>query len=182
MSNQRVSTPMAWALVVLALLAGYIGIANPLVMLHAERQARVDLLGETISNRLALVAGGQALADRRELLIRGDDGKLGIIPARDTTAVARLQEHLRLAAAEQGLRVDTLRVLADRARTPLREVAVRASLSGSVAQVQRLLHGLESGTPMVRVSTINVLGRPGTPDLEISLEIAALAESGGHAD
>jgi hypothetical protein len=182
MNSQHVSTPMAWALLILVMLAGYVAIASPLVMLHEERRARIDLLGETIADRMVLIARGQALADRREALIQSGDGRLGIIPARDTTAVARLQEHLRLVATDQGLRVDTLRVLADRARPPLREVAVRASLSGSVGQVQRLLHGLETGTPMVRVSNIDVLGRPGTPGLEISLEIAALAESDANAD
>ena len=173
---------MAWALVVLVLILGYIGIADPLLMLHGERQTRIDVLGDMVSERSALIARGQALTARQEWLIQRDSGKLGIISARDTTAVARLQEHLRLAAAAQGLRVDTLRVLPDREAAPLREVAVRASLSGSVAQAQRLLHGLETGVPMIRVSQLGLLGRPGTPDLEITLEIAALAESGANAD
>lgn len=177
MKERRISTPMSWALVVLVLILGYVGIANPLLALYAERRATIELLGEMVADRTALIARRQALEDRRQALSQDQGGKFEIIPERDTTAVARLQEHLRLAAAARGLRVDTLQVLPDRAVAPLREVAVRASLSGSVIQIQRLLHSLESGSPMIKIPRLTLLGRPGTPDLEITLEIAALAES-----
>jgi hypothetical protein len=182
MTGHRLSTPIAWALVVLALILGHFGIANPLLTLYAERQSRIDVLGEMVSARSAMIARGDALVERRKALKQLGNGLTSILSARDTTAVAQLQEYLRVAANAQGLRVDTLRVLADRKVDPLRIVAVRASLSGSVDQAQRLLHGLESGIPMIRVSHLALLGRPGVADLEITLEIAALAESPTNAD
>ena len=182
MRRQTLSAPMAWALLVLVLIIGYAGIAKPVIDLHAERETRIGMLGELLSQRKILIARSQALTDQHKTLERDNSGRSEIIPARDTTAVARLQEHLRLAAIDQGLRVDTLRVLSDRDVPPLREVVVRASLSGSVEQTQRLLHRLESGIPVIRISNLNILGRPGTPDLEIMLEVAALAESTTDAD
>lgn len=182
MTRHPISATLAWALVVLGLIVGYIGIANPLHEVFSQRASRMDLLAALVSDRLALIANGTALTDRREALRQRDGEEFGVIPARDTTAVARLQEYLRLAAAAQGLRVDTLRVLPDQTTPPFRQVAVRASLSGSIGQTQRLLHGLETGVPMIRVSHLNLLGRPGSPDLEITLEIAALAESQANAD
>ncbi len=182
MTPRRPSATLAWALVALVVLAGYAVIAAPLLELHRERQARIDLLDEAIAGRSALIARGAALAESRDRLTARAPGAEAIIPDRDTSAVARLQEHLRLAASAEGLRVDSLRVLSDRALAPLREVAVQATLSGSVAQAQKLLHGLESGDLLVRIPNLSLLARPGTSDLEITLEIAALAEGGPHAD
>lgn len=182
MKGQRISPPMAWAIVVLILIATAVGIASPLAELHGERRARIDTLVDLIDTRAMMIDRGKILAERREALSQRDDRAFGVIPAHDTTAVAHLQEVLRVVAAARDLRVDSLRVLPDRAVKPLREVAVRASLTGSLAQVQRLLHGLETGTPMVRVSKLGLLGRPGTSDLEITLVIAALAESMPDAD
>jgi Tfp pilus assembly protein PilO len=182
MRTRTLSAPMAWALLVLVLIIGYVGIVNPAINLHAEREKRITMLGDLFLDRKALIARGQALSDQRKILKHANNGRAEIISARDTAAVARLQEHLRLAAADQGLRVDTLRVLSDRDIPPLREVVVQASLSGSVEQAQRLLHRLESGIPVIRISNLNILGRPGTPDLEIMLEVAALAESATDAD
>ena len=182
MTGRRISPLMAWGIVVLLLITATVGIASPLVELHGERQARIDTLVDLINTRTTMIDRGKILAERREVLSQRDDRAFGIIPAHDTTAVAHLQEVLRVVAAAQDLRIDSLRVLPDRVVTPLREVAVRASLTGSVAQVQRLLHGLETGRPMVRVSKLDLLSRQGTSDLEITLVIAALAESTTNAD
>lgn len=182
MTAGRPSVAMAWSLVVLMLLAGYVVIASPLLELYEIREARSRTLANVIEERRALINKSTEAAARLERAraanIKADD----IISARDTSAVAKLQEHLHHAAARNGLRVDTLRVLSDRALERLREVAVQASLRGSVTQAQRLVHGLESGTPLIRISRLTMLGRPGVPDLEITLEIAALAESTGNAD
>lgn len=182
MTRRRISPLMAWATVVLLLIAATVGVASPLVEFHGERQARIDTLVDLINTRTTMIDRGKILAERREVLSQRDDRGFGIIPSHDTTAVAHLQEVLRVVATTQGLRVHSLRVLPDRAVAPLREVAVRASLTGSVAQVQRLLHGLETGTPLVRVSKLDLLGRQGTSNLEITLVIAALAESTTDAD
>jgi hypothetical protein len=182
MTARRPSVTMAWALVVLCLLAGYAGVAGPLLELYRERQTRLDLLDEAILQRSARIAGGPALAATRDRLAAGNADTDAIIASRDTSAVAQLQEHLRLAAAAQTLRVETLSVLSERALEPFREVAVRATLSGSVAQVQGLLHRLETGTPAIQISELSLLGRPGAADLEITLEMAGLAESTSHAD
>lgn len=182
MTRLQISPPMAWAIVVLILIAATVGIASPLAELHGERRARIDTLVDLIDTRNTMIDRGKILVERREVLSQRDDRAFGIIPAHDTTAVAHLQEVLRVVAAAQGLRIDSLRVLPDRVVTPLREVAVRASLTGSVAQVQRLLHSLETGTPMVRISKLDLLSRQGTPDLEITIVIAALAESTTNAD
>jgi len=180
--NRRPTPFMAWALVALVLLAAHVAIANPLLAEYAAREARSEVLAEVISQRKALIAGSARLTARLEATRASgvDDG--AIIPARDTSAVALLQEHLRHAAAERGLRVDTLRVLSDRAIDPMREVAVGASLRGTVVQVRDLMHGLETGAPAIRISRFSILGRPGTSDLEITLEIAALAEGKSDAD
>jgi Tfp pilus assembly protein PilO len=182
MSGRPLSPVMAWALVALVLLAGYVGVASPLLAEYAAREARSEALADVISQRRALIAESAGLTKRLETLRAISTRKGEIIAARDTSAVARLQEHLRRAAGEQDLRVDTMRVLSDRAMEPLREVAVRASLRGSVAQTQGLIHALETGTPLIRVSRLGLLGRPGTSDLEVTLEIAAISEGTGDAD
>ena len=181
--NGRPLTPfMAWALVALALLAAHAVIANPLLAEYAARDARSEALAEVISQRKALIEARPTLAARLEAFRTSTQSADAIIAARDTSAVALLQEHLRRAAADRGLRVDTLRVLSDRALGPLREVSVRASLRGTVAQAQHLMHDLETGAPSVRISRLGLLGRPGMSDLEITLEIAAMAEGAGDAD
>jgi len=182
MNGRRLSPTLAWALVTLVLLATYVAIANPLLARYAAREARSEALADVISQRKALIVESAAQARLLERSRASDAGDGEIITARDTSAVARLQEHLRRVAATQGLRVDTLRVLPDRAITPLREVVVSASLRGSVAEAQKLIHGLETGAPLIRISRLDLLGRPGTPDLEITLEIAAMAEGADDAD
>lgn len=182
MNGRRLSPTMAWALVALVLLAAYVAIANPLLAEYAAREARSEALAEVIAQRKALIVESAAQAGLLEKPPASDADNGEIIAARDTSAVARLQEHLRRAAAAHGLRVDTLRVLSERAIPPFREVAVQASLRGSVAEAQKLMHGLETGAPLIRISRLDLLGRPGTPDLEITLEIAAMAEGTGDAD
>lgn len=181
--NGRPVTPfMAWALVALALLAAHFVIVTPLMAEYAAREARSEALAEVISQRRAMIEARAMLTARLEAAKSSTQSAGAVIAARDTSAVALLQEYLRRAAADRGLRVDTLRVLSDRAIDPLREVAVQASLRGTVARAQQLMHDLEAGTPSVRISGLGLLGRPGTPDLEIMLEIAAMAEGAGDAD
>lgn len=173
---------MAWAVLALLLVVAHVAVVQPLVDLYAARQATIDETQQLIARQSALVIRRPALEARRETVLSRDRKAADVIPARDATAVARLQEHLRDIAIKHGLRIDSLQVLDDRPALPLREIRVRAALSGSIVKVQRLLHGLETGVPMIRVSRLDLLGRPGSPDLEASLEIAALAESSDDVD
>lgn len=182
MRRSRVSSFMAWMILGLVLIASYAFIARPLIDLYQERQMAIKSSRTLIETRLAIVARGDTLAARRDMLNAGTNPRGQVIAARDTSAVADLQEHVRRIAIKHDLRVDTSRVLEDRAAPPLREVGVNVALTGSVDRIQRLLHALEVGAPMIRISRLNLLGRPGMPELEVSLEIAALAESPGNAD
>jgi Tfp pilus assembly protein PilO len=173
---------MAWMILGLVLIAGYAFIARPLMDLYQERRMAIESSRTLIGTRLAIVARGDTLAARRDMLSARTRPRVDVIAARDTSAVADLQEHVRRVAIKHGLRVDTSRVLEYRAAPPLREVGVNVSLTGSVDRIQRLLRDLEVGAPMIRVSRLNLLGRPGMPELEISLEIAALAEGPANAD
>ena len=48
MSGRPLSPVMAWALVALVLLAGYVGVASPLLAEYAAREARSEALADVI--------------------------------------------------------------------------------------------------------------------------------------
>lgn len=101
------------------------------------RQAVQDSLGRTLS---AIVALAPKLVDGRS----------------GAEAQAALTSLLSLAAGRQALKVVRLDGLSDSAAGVFNRVGVHAELEGDVAGVARLLRGVETGSPVLSVTSLRL--------------------------
>tara|TARA_B100001123_G_C14847143_1_gene842526 strand:+ start:137 stop:670 length:534 start_codon:yes stop_codon:yes gene_type:complete len=172
MKNNTLSPVAAWILLTLVMLIGTFLFIMPLIDLHQNRDTRLIKLLRSLETQMAIVARGPAL-EARQATIKVANGSLPIAPKGFVSDLA-LQELLREEASLADTVVHTLQSLTPLETSPFRTVRIRADISGTMSEIQRLLHGIESRAPVVKIESIEVRPQSGTKKLEAVLDLAAL--------
>lgn len=171
---------LAWGILILVLAALWLGpgtlIASRVATL-ADRIERNDALSaryEALATRASAMAEDLRRIDtappERALLLRG---------ASETQALAGLQEQVKQILGDSGAAVSGLQPRPARMRGPWRMIGLTVQFTADTPALQKALHALEAGRPLVVVETMQVRtrGQAGTPrPLEVSIEIAAFAD------
>jgi len=146
---------------------------HPLVTAHGTLDARLASLQAELAT-LARLAAGRAEAERRlEAMKRSDAARRHYLAERTPSlAAAELQRLLRR-AAEQG-QGELISTEVPGGQRPEAEVTVRARIRGDTATLQRMLHALEAGPPILFVQDLSVDVARG---LVISLDVSGYMRS-----
>ena len=158
----------AIALALLALAALYAALVHPLVTAHRALDARLASLQAELASLSRLAAGREEAERRLEAMKRNDAARRHYLAERTPSlAAAELQRLLRR-AAEQG-QGELVSTEVPGGQRPEAEVMVRARVRGDTATLQRMLHALEAGPPILFVQDLSVDVARG---LVISLDVS----------
>lgn len=141
-----------------------------------SRRAQIDVQREAASARLLHDQG--LLRRRREL------GPLWAtmqqsLSASPSGAESTVLHWVRDAAQESGLQLLLLRPERLAGKTPLPQIAIQASLTGSMQNLTTFLHRLESAQVPLRVSELQVSARKeGADDLSVQVRMSTLCLTG----
>ena len=172
MKNDILSPFAAWALLVLIMMIGTFLVILPLVDLHQNRETALTDIHRSIETKIAIVARRPALKSRQAAI---EDAYASSVTApRGLLSDIALQELLREEAGLANTVVNTLQSLTPLETKPFQTVRIRTDISGTMAEIQRLLHGIESRSPTVKIDAIELRPQPGTNKLEAVLDLAAL--------
>jgi hypothetical protein len=182
-------TLRARRLLALALLLGAVGaiwlaVVQPLLAWRAAAEQRLAEADATLA-RYRVVAGqsddivrqaGQLrdLAEREALFLPG---------ATEGQAAAALQDVIKAAVAAADARADSIQALEATADGALTRIAMRVRLSADTASLQRLLHALEAGRPVVLLEGVYVRARSLRADaqernLDVRFDAVGFAQTG----
>lgn len=179
-----VSPLVAWALVSLVVAALWAALVEPLLTMRDDLAAEADAARRVVSRQTALVAGVDDLERR---LARGESvlaaSEAGLFAGAGADGAAALQRHLRQAASAAGMRIDSIGVPPTEREPdgPYAIVSVTAIGAGTIAALQGLLHGLESGRPWIRIDRLSISRGAGGDDapLAVDLAVSSIAAADG---
>jgi len=171
---------LALSLLFVALGAGYLLIAAPLLGLYAERAA-------VLENRRMLLPRLRATAEELPALrvrveqLRAAAGtrKITLEGASDAIAAATLQSRIEELATSAGATIGSTESLPVETRTGYRRIGLRYVLSGSYETLVKFIAKLEAATPPLVIDNLHIHGalrRPGTPaatGLDAGLDVYA---------
>jgi len=171
---------LALSLLFVALGAGYLLTAAPLLGLYAERAA-------VLENRRMLLPRLRATAEELPALrvrveqLRAAAGtrKITLEGASDAIAAATLQSRIEELATSAGATIGSTESLPVETRTGYRRIGLRYVLSGSYETLVKFLAKLEAATPPLVIDNLHIHGalrRPGTPaatGLDAGLDVYA---------
>ncbi len=174
------------ALGLLVLLAGAVHLALVRPYLGHVAALQEELAQQrTLLGRLAAVAELEArLPELEQRAAAASKSGAFISGASEALMTAGLQSRLAALAAEAGVRVRTTRALPARERDGTRLLGVQVQLAASIGQVQRIVHAIETGQPMLFIEGLHLAapsGRPASPEdaelLETRIDVFAAAAS-----
>jgi len=141
---------------------------HPLVTAHRTLDARLASLQAELATLARLAAGREETERQLEAMKRSDAARRHYLAERTPSlAAAELQRLLRR-AAEQG-QGELISTEVPGGQRPEAEVTVRARIRGDTATLQRMLHALEAGPPILFVQDLSVDVARG---LVISLDVS----------
>ena len=145
----------------LGLLAGaWLAVVRPLLGWRDAAEARLAEAGETLV-RYRMVAAQSEEIVRQAAALRdvAEREALFLAGATEGQAVAALQDVIKAAVAAADARADSIQALETGAEGDLTRVAMRVRLTANTASLQRLLHALEAGRPVVLLDGVYVRAR-----------------------
>jgi general secretion pathway protein M len=184
--NGRPGRLLAVALL-LALAAGaWVLAVRPLLQWRAEARARLDEAAATLVRHRAVAARADEIAAETAALRDLAEREALFLPgASEGQAAAALQDAIKAAMASAGARADSVQALDAIAEGALTTVAMRVRLSADTQALQRLLHALEAGRPILLVDGLYVRARTVRADaaernLDVRLDVVGFAQTGGR--
>jgi len=147
----------------LALGAGYVLIAAPVLDLYDQREAaladkrmlaqRLNAAAAELPGLRAQLAGLQAAASTRKIVLEGTS---------DAIASANLQRRLEELATATGVTIGSTEAVAAENRGTYRRIGLRLAVSGEYAAIVRLLGAIDAVAPPLVLSNpqIHALMRP----------------------
>lgn len=163
----------AVALLVAALIGAYAAAVEPLWRHFADSRQRIAE-GRVVLGRLVAAAGRGAEAEAIERAAASAP-LAGLLLKGDTEAIqlAGLQSIVGEAASKRGLRITSARPLPALTVNGQRLLGVRFDVRGDLATLQQLLHGVESGSPLLFVHGVQLRRTGGAPIQEGGLSLDA---------
>jgi len=152
-------------LAALALSAGvvfglYVFVVGPIVAGYAETDAAVNQAAELLDRYRRVAAARSALQDRLNTL-KSRQSEIGAYLGGHTDALAgaELQELVNATVAKGGGGLRSVQILPVKADGGFRRIGVRVQMTATVAQVLRVLHGLEAGSTLLFVDNLEISNR-----------------------
>ncbi|MGQ0658436.1 MAG: type II secretion system protein GspM [Chromatiales bacterium] len=151
---------LALALLLTLAASAYYGPVLALMAAHERYNEEIDNTALRLQ-KLRGIAAEKATLERR-LAARGPAGLAKTYQLQGSTealAAAALQDHVRALVQEAGGKLKTTNPLPVTAESGLTRIGVSARMTLDVTGLQKMLHGIETGTPLVFVDKLAV--RPG---------------------
>jgi general secretion pathway protein M len=152
-------------LAALALSAGvafalYLFVVAPIVTGYAETDAAVAQAAELLDRYRRVAAARPALQERLDAL-KSRQSEIGTYLSGETDALAgaELQELVNATVAKGGGGLRSVQILPVKADGGFRRIGVRVQMTATIAQVLRVLHGLEAGSTLLFVDNLEVSNR-----------------------
>ena len=152
-------------LAALALSAGvvfglYVFVVAPIVAGYAETDAAVNQAAELLDRYRRVAAARPALQDRLDTL-KSRQSEIGTYLGGHTDALAgaELQELVNATVAAGGGGLRSVQILPVKTDGGFRRIGVRVQMTATIAQVLRVLHGLEAGSTLLFVDNLEVSNR-----------------------
>ncbi|MCL4766553.1 MAG: hypothetical protein KJZ80_10005 [Hyphomicrobiaceae bacterium] len=118
----------------------------------------------TLLGRLAAIAELEPrLPELERRAIAASKSGAFISGASEALMTAGLQSRVAALASEAGVRVRTTRALPARERDGIRLLGVQVQLAASIGQVQRIVHAIETGQPMLFIEGLHIAAPSGRP-------------------
>ena len=152
-------------LAALALSAGvafalYVFVVAPIVAGYAETDAAVAQATELLDRYRRVAAARPALQERLDAL-KSRQSEIGTYLGGETDALAgaELQELVNATVAKSGGGLRSVQILPVKDDGGFRRIGVRVQMTASIAQVLRVLHGLEAGSTLLFIDNLEVSNR-----------------------
>ncbi len=149
----------------LALSAGvvfalYVLVVAPIVAAYAETDAAVTQAAELLDRYRRVAAARPALQERLDAL-ESRQSEIGTYLGGHTDALAgaELQELVNATVAKGGGGLRSVQILPVQTDGGFRRIGVRVQMTATIAQVLRVLHGLEAGSTLLFVDNLEVSNR-----------------------
>ena len=160
MASGWVSRLAALALSAGVAFAFYLFVVAPIVAGYAETGAAVAQAAELLDRYRRVAAARPALQERLDAL-KARQSEIGTYLSGETDALAgaELQELVNTTVAKGGGGLRSVQILPVKADGGFRRIGVRVQMTATIAQVLRLLHGLEAGSTLLFVDNLEVSNR-----------------------
>ena len=160
MAPSWVSRLAALALSAGIVFAAYIFVAAPIVADYAETDAAVIQTAELLDRYRRVAAARPALQERLNAL-NARQSEIGtyLSGGTDALAGAELQELVNATVAQSGAGLRSVQILPVKADGGFQRIGVRVQLTATISQVLRVLHGLEAGSTLLFVDSLEVSNR-----------------------
>ncbi len=160
MVPDRVSRLAALVLSAGVAFALYVFVVAPIAAGYAETDAAVTQATELLERYRRVAAGRPALQQRLDAL-KSRQSEIGTYLSGETDALAgaELQELVNATVATGGGGLRSVQILPVKADSGFRRIGVRVQMTASIAQVLRVLHGLEAGSTLLFVDNLEVSNR-----------------------
>ena len=156
-----------------AVVMSYLVLVRPLTDRIAEAQ-------EQIAQQRVLLSKLLAKANEQTSLpgATGKDFVAGLLAGGTAAArIASLQSHVEVAAAGGGVQISSSHAKPEQLEDHLAIIGVQLHASGTISELQGLLHALEAGSPTVIVDQLDVIRSPvskGEPERDLDIRMVIL--------
>ena len=160
MASGWVSRVAALALSAGVAFAFYLFVVAPIVAGYAETGAAVAQAAELLDRYRRVAAARPVLQERLDAL-KARQSEIGTYLSGETDALAgaELQELVNTTVAKGGGGLRSVQILPVKADGGFRRIGVRVQMTATIAQVLRVLHGLEAGSTLLFVDNLEVSNR-----------------------
>jgi|SRR5262245_18379365 len=152
----------AAALLLLAtvLAAAYVWIVAPIAAAYARTEAAIADTRELVDRYDRLAAARPALeAQLAAIAEKPDTAAYYLTGATDALAAAALQARVTALVEQSGATLLSIQTLATTEERGLRRVAIRLQMTAETSPLVRVLHGLETGIPLLFVDNLEMQGQ-----------------------
>lgn len=158
------SRALAIALLVVVVLAGYLGLVRPYVETYGSYREDIAMLQDRLVRYRAVASMRDVIAERFAQL-RDDPSMAVNFLAQETPALAsaELQQYVKRAIGQSGGGLVSTQVVPSEQKAGIVEATVKVRMRGSSDTVQKLFYRLEAGRPLVFIDNVSLrtTGRSG---------------------
>ncbi len=140
--------------------AGYLMVAEPLLANWRATKDQVARAAVLIERFRRVGATRPALEKQMAALRRRQSSGVGYLTgASDTIAGAALQNRVKRIGEKSGAKINSSQILPTKTENGLRRIGVKLRLEADIAALQKFLHRLESGRPLLFLDKMQVRKR-----------------------
>ncbi len=148
---------IAWSLVVVLAAAIYSAIVAPALRTHQKIDEKRERIEELLAGFARIADAGTGIEDRLGSLKASQAGSgLYLDGKTQAQAGADLQERLTAMIRRNGGTVKSSETISSNMKDQPRRLTVRIQFTAYLRDVQKVLHGLESGRPALLIETLEI--------------------------